>query len=219
MTRIEDVPTSTMKAFPHVFDDPQSIPKSVDPFTITAASGFMPTILPATTLPEVFAPLSSIMDRLPVRKADGTPGLLATYELGDVVHAELPDLTDEIDKIVTPDGKPDLYTLTAIFRDYSFLASSYLLEPCWKSWNTNPDQGYGLGRDRLPHSIAGPMYKSAQMYAAPPCSLQPPCCMYDDVMLTLLTAWIFLHSCLMLPRMLCSTMPLPTPPRDMTTPT
>ncbi|DAA79785.1 TPA_exp: Uncharacterized protein A8136_0558 [Trichophyton benhamiae CBS 112371] len=168
MTRIEDVPTSTMKAFPHVFDDPQSIPKSVDPFTITAASGFMPTILPATTLPEVFAPLSSIMDRLPVRRANGTPGLLATYELGDVVHAELPDLTDEIDKIVTPDGKPDLYMLTAIFRDYSFLASSYLLEPCWKSWNTSPDQSYGLGRDRLPHSIAGPMYRSAQILDLPP---------------------------------------------------
>lgn len=63
----------------------------------------------------------------------------------------------------------------------------------------------------------------AQCIGVPRCmlSLHAPfshhCRMYDDVMLTLLTAWIFLHSFLMLPHMLCSTMPLPTPPRDMTT--
>lgn len=95
-------------------------------------------------------------------KADGTPGLLATYSLGSAIK-DLPDLTDEIDKVRTEDGQYDLYTLTALFRDYSYVASAYILEPCWENWRKNPDGGYGLGRDRLPHSITGPMWRCAEM--------------------------------------------------------
>ncbi|KAI1945290.1 hypothetical protein LOZ12_003945 [Ophidiomyces ophidiicola] len=169
MPTLEDLSSaSTMKKFPHVLDDPITLPRSLDPFTITTSTGFMPLVLPPVTLPEVFAPLTSILDRTPVEKEDGTPGLLATFELGPVVEKELPDLTDEIDKLLTADGKPDLFTITAVFRDYSFLASSYLLEPCWEQWKTNPDSGYGLGRDRLPHSVAGPMYRCAELLDIPP---------------------------------------------------
>lgn len=171
MTKFQEYPTSTLKQFPHIFDDPVTLPNSVDPFTITNSTGFLPLSTPPVSIPKVFDPLASILSRLPVVKDDGTPGLLATYELGPAVHAELPDLSDEIDKLVTEDGKPDLVTLTAVFRDYSFLASSYLLEPCWQNWKTNPDGGYGLGRQSLPKSIAGPMYRSAQMYVV---TLTPP---------------------------------------------
>lgn len=165
MPTLEDHPVSaTMQKFPHLLDDAATLPRSVDPFTITTSNGFMPLGLPPTALPEIFAPLASILDRAPVQKTDGTPGLLDTYELGPVVLKELPDLTEEIDKIVADDGKPDLWMITALFRDYSFLASMYLLEPCWEHWRTNPAKGYGLGRDTLPHSIAGPMYRCAEMY-------------------------------------------------------
>ncbi|EEP77285.1 conserved hypothetical protein [Uncinocarpus reesii 1704] len=156
-----------MAKFPHVLDDPTTLPRSLDPFTITTSTGFMPLIIPPVELPEVFAPLTSLLSRLPVEKADGTPGLLATYELGPAV-LELPDLTSEVDKLITEDGKPDMFTITAVFRDYSFLASSYLLEPCWKNWKSNPDGGYGLGRDTLPHSVAGPMYRCAEILDIPP---------------------------------------------------
>ncbi|KAI5283517.1 hypothetical protein KEM52_003335 [Ascosphaera acerosa] len=53
-------------------------------------------------------------------------------------------------------------------RDYAFLASAYILEPCWKNWLESEDKSYGLGRDRLPHAIAGPLYRCAQLLDIPP---------------------------------------------------
>ncbi|KAI9925711.1 hypothetical protein MW887_005513 [Aspergillus wentii] len=145
MTQTKVPPTSstTLQRFPHVHDDPSTLPKSLDPFTITTSTGFLPFIHAPTTLPDAFKPLMELMDRLPVLKLDGTPGLLATYELGPAV-GDLPDLTAEVDKLVTADGSPDLVTVAAVFRDYSFLASSYLLEPCWENWSKNPDNGLDI---------------------------------------------------------------------------
>ena len=161
-------PTSntTVKRFPYVHNDPSTLPHSLDPFTVTTSSGFLPYGTAPTTMPDVFPPLMSLLDRMPVAKLDGSPGLLATYELGPAV-LELPDLTDEVDKMVTADGSPDLFTISALFRDYSFLASAYLLEPCWENWCKAPDNGYGLGRDFLPKAVARPMYKCAQLYVQP----------------------------------------------------
>ncbi|KAL4814590.1 hypothetical protein BDW67DRAFT_165698 [Aspergillus spinulosporus] len=166
-TVISSSPT-TLESFPHIHDDPSTIPRSLDPFTITTSTGFLPYLTSPTTLPDAFKPLMSLLDRLPVVKHDGSPGLLATYELGPAVEQELPDLTDEVDKLVTADGKLDLYTIMAIFRDYSFVASSYLLEPCWKNWRTNPENGYGLGRDFLPKAVARPLYRCGQILDIPP---------------------------------------------------
>jgi indoleamine 2,3-dioxygenase len=136
----------------------------LDPFTITTSTGFLPYCTAPATLPDAFKPLTALLDRMPVVREDGTPGLLAKYELGPVVETELPDLTDEVDKLVTADGSPDLYTVAAVFRDYSFLASAYLLEPCWENWCKAPENGYGLGRDKLPKAVARPMYHCAQLY-------------------------------------------------------
>jgi len=132
---------------------------------------------------------------MPVLRFNGTLGLLATYELGPLIDSGgvLSDLTDEIDKIVVPGtGKHDLHIVTALFRDYSFLASSYLLEPCWKTWNdrqtvatktasntkdfatggrphtvpSSPE--YGFGRSTLPACIARPLVRLAQILSIPP---------------------------------------------------
>jgi indoleamine 2,3-dioxygenase len=155
-------PTTTLKKFPCILEEPSQLPRSVDPFTITASRGFLPLTTPAVHLPDVFAPLESLLSRLPVLKEDGTLGLLATYDLGPAV-LKLPDLTEEIDKQVTEDGKPDKFVISALFRDYSFVASAYLLEPCWESWSKNTAGGYGLGRDLLPKAVARPMSRCAQM--------------------------------------------------------
>jgi indoleamine 2,3-dioxygenase len=45
--------------------------------------------------------------------------------------------------------------VTALFRDYTFLASAYLLEPC--DINQRKNGNYGLGRDVLPKNIAVPL--------------------------------------------------------------
>ena len=165
---IEDSPGPHLdpitSAFPHIFSTPSTLPPSLDPFTITTSTGFLPLQSPQIDLPTIFAPLTKLLEELPIVKADGTPGLLATYQLGDVIdrHAALPDLTAAIDKLVVEDGKPDLAAVTAAFRDYAFLASAYLLEPCWKRWNEG-QEGYGIGREVLPVEIAGPLVKTAAL--------------------------------------------------------
>lgn len=166
MTVPEATPASILHLFPHIKDDPATLPHSIDPFTITTSTGFLPYQLPPTTLPDSFKPLNDILDRLPVKRLDGTPGLLDSYELGAAVKTDLPDLTAEVDKLLTKYGKPDVFTITAVFRDYAFLASAYLLEPCWENWRKNPTGGYGLGREFLPRAIAGPMVRCAEMYVA-----------------------------------------------------
>lgn len=124
----------------------------------------MPLQSPQVELPPAFKALTLLCDDMPIVKLDGTPGLLATYQLGPTVDEvkPLPDLTDEIDNVIAADGKPDLVVITAIFRDYAFLASAYLLEPCWERFNKGLE-GYGLGRPVLPKCIAGPMYKAAKL--------------------------------------------------------
>ncbi|KAK2787465.1 hypothetical protein FQN52_007183 [Onygenales sp. PD_12] len=156
---------STLQRFPHIFDEPGQLSKALDPFTVTTSNGFLPVVTPNSYLPNVFQPLGSLLSRLPVAKHDGSPGLLATYGLGPAVLEELPDLTDEVNKLVTEDGKPDLFMITAIFRDYSFLCSAYLLEPCWERWSKDHEAGYGLGREVLPRSIARPLYRCAELVA------------------------------------------------------
>ncbi|QKX55039.1 uncharacterized protein TRUGW13939_02130 [Talaromyces rugulosus] len=167
MTIPQVKPSTIEKAFPYINHDPATLPHSVDPFTITTGSGFMPYQVAPTTIPPIFKPLTDLLERMPVLKLDGKPGLLATYELGKAVEG-FPDLTDEIDKVLTKDGKRDLFTLTAIFRDYSYVASSYILEPCWENWCKNPEGGYGIGRELLPHAIAGPMWRCAEILDLPP---------------------------------------------------
>ena len=150
-------------AFPHIDSDPVTLPSSLDPFTITTSTGFMPLRTPQLDLPSTFDPLTTLAAELPVLKLDGSPGLLATYQIGPTIDkGALPDLTDAIDDLVDSDGRPDLASVTAAFRDYAFLASAYLLEPCWER-QCQGLEGYGLGRQRLPKAIAGPLVKTAKM--------------------------------------------------------
>ena len=150
--------------FPHIEDDPVTLPSSLDPFTITTSTGFLPLRPPQIELPTKFAPLTALVEDLPVVKLDGSPGLLASYKLGRAVDNDnaLPDLNDEIDSLIADDGKPDLAVVTAAFREYAFIASAYLLEPCWERWSKGLE-GYGLGRQILPKCIAGPLVKTAKM--------------------------------------------------------
>ena len=56
--------------------------------------------------------------------------------------------------------------MIALLRDYSFLASAFLLEPCDLQWRKT--QTYGLGRDRLPRAIAEPFALLADRLSAFP---------------------------------------------------
>ncbi|KAK4542099.1 hypothetical protein LTR36_007130 [Oleoguttula mirabilis] len=160
--------TLTMQAAPHLDADPAVLPSSLDPFTVTTSTGFMPLHTPVVDLPAAFNALTTLAENMPIVKLDGTPGLLAQYQLGPTVDGgALPDLSHEIDKLVAADGEPDLAAITAAFRDYAFLASAYLLEPCWERQNKGLE-GYGLGRAVLPKCLAGPLVKTAKMLDIPP---------------------------------------------------
>lgn len=107
-------------------------------------------------LPEDFATLDSLLHRMPILRADGTPGLLAVGMLGDTVMSELGDLTHAVDKYSS-----DQIIIGALYRDYSFLASAYLLEPCHLRHMRG--EMYGLGRAILPAVIAKPLARAAEM--------------------------------------------------------
>ncbi|KAG6247597.1 hypothetical protein E4U23_003690 [Claviceps purpurea] len=139
-----------------VLTDPRPEDKSLPAFMVSTTRGFLPRMDPVVTLPSAFDALESLLQRMPVKTLSGEPGLLAHCKLGDAVHGGFPDLTDEMDKF-----KDDLPLMNALYRDYSFLASAYLLEPCHGRFLRG--EGYGLGRQVLPRNIARPIARCAEI--------------------------------------------------------
>ena len=167
MTYLQDDPPlpSLPTLFPYLEQEPNQLSDHVDPFTVTTASGFLPLKPPLKDLPSDFDALTQILDEMPIRKHDGQPGLLAKYQLGPRIDGgDLPDLTAKVEALVQNLAVINLSLVTALFRDYSFVASSYLLEPCWENWSKDHTAGYGLGRDKLPRCIAGPLSLTAKVW-------------------------------------------------------
>jgi indoleamine 2,3-dioxygenase len=123
---------------------------------VSTTRGFLPRSDPIISLPGEFDALESILSRMPIKTLDGTPGLLATSTLGETVLKELLDLTSAIDKY-----KENLPLQNALYRDYSFLASAYLLEPCHERFMKG--ESYGLGRQTLPSVISLPISRCAEL--------------------------------------------------------
>lgn len=94
---------------------------------------------------------------MPWTKDDGSPGLLARGELGN--HSKS---IPELDVATVRDPR----LLTALFRDYTFWASAYLLEPCHLHLHATGE--YGLGRDRLLRNIAVPLATVAERLGMKP---------------------------------------------------
>ncbi|KAK5658554.1 hypothetical protein OQA88_1947 [Cercophora sp. LCS_1] len=144
-----------------VLDDPLPNDTSLPAFMVSTKRGFLPRMDPIATLPPEFAPLEAILQAMPVKTLDGSPGLLAQSKLGETVDANLPDLTPFVDKYST-----NLPLMNALYRDYSFLASAYLLEPCHTRFTGG--EPYGLGRSTLPRNIALPISRCASILAFKP---------------------------------------------------
>ena len=134
---------------------PDQLP-TLSPFTVSLPRGFLPLSDPPITLPAPFSPVSSLLERMPIRTASGEPGLLATFTFGETLLKELPDLTEAVGEYTS-----DANIMCALYRDYSFLASAYLLEPCHERFVKG--EGYGLGRQRLPACVARVLAKVAEM--------------------------------------------------------
>ncbi|OIW23575.1 indoleamine 2,3-dioxygenase-like protein [Coniochaeta ligniaria NRRL 30616] len=139
-----------------VLDDTMPDDTSLPAFMVSKTRGFLPRMDPIVQLPPDFDVLESILQRMPIKTKSGAPGLLAQGRLGDTVVQELLDLTDAVDK-----HKTNLPLVNALYRDYSFLASAYLLEPCHQRFVR--DEPYGLGRSVLPAIIARPIARCAEI--------------------------------------------------------
>lgn len=140
----------------NVLRDTKADDTTLPAFMVSTTRGFLPRSNPIISLPAEFDALESILRRMPIKTLDGTPGLLASSALGETVLKELPDLTSAIDKY-----KENLPLQNALYRDYSFLASAYLLEPCHTRFMKG--ESYGLGRQTLPSVISLPISRCAAL--------------------------------------------------------
>ncbi|KAK6339023.1 hypothetical protein TWF696_009819 [Orbilia brochopaga] len=132
--------------------------RTLPAFMVSKERGFLPRVNPPSVLPKEFDALEKILQEMPIRKANGEPGLLASLKLGPTVDESFPNLLEEVDKY-----KDDQIILNALYRDYSFLLSAYLFEPCYETYKKTEGRDYGLGRSVLPKSIAQPMAKVAEL--------------------------------------------------------
>lgn len=123
-------------------------------------NGFLPREAPLEELPSQFSVLEDLLQRMPIKTKDGKQGLLWHGTFGDAVMKELPDYTAEVEKV------EDSKLLTALFRDYTFATSCYLLEPCDLQYRI--DKTYGLGRQVLPRKLAVPLSIIAKKLGARP---------------------------------------------------
>jgi len=139
-----------------VLHDTRPDDTSFPAFMVSTTRGFLPRSDPIVALPSEFAALESILTRMPIKTASGEPGLLKTCTLGETVLHELPDLTSAVEIY-----KDNLPLQNALYRDYSFLASAYLLEPCHERFMAG--ESYGLGRQTLPKNIALPISRCAEL--------------------------------------------------------
>ncbi|MCJ1392628.1 hypothetical protein MMC18_005498 [Xylographa bjoerkii] len=145
--------TTTAETFPILRSTPAN--PLLSAFLVSTTRGFLPRTDPITVLPSPFRQLEFLLQRMPIKTANGSAGLLAAGSLGEAVKY-LPDLTEQIEIV-----QADLPLMNALYRDYSFLASAYLLEPCHMSFLRG--EGYGLARNILPANIARPIARVAKL--------------------------------------------------------
>eukprot|EP01006_Ploeotia_vitrea_P025865 TRINITY_DN58803_c0_g1_i1.p1 TRINITY_DN58803_c0_g1~~TRINITY_DN58803_c0_g1_i1.p1 ORF type:complete len:474 (-),score=-1.82 TRINITY_DN58803_c0_g1_i1:10-1431(-) len=133
---------------------------TIPQFTVGTKNGFLPREPPLEVLPAPFTQLESLLQRMPIKTREGKPGLLSQQTFGETLLKELPDHTNDVENIT------DSALLAALFRDYTFAASAYLLEPCDAQFKK--DGTYGLGRQTLPRVLAVPLAKIAEKIGAKP---------------------------------------------------
>eukprot|EP01088_Endostelium_zonatum_P006179 TRINITY_DN18285_c0_g1_i1.p1 TRINITY_DN18285_c0_g1~~TRINITY_DN18285_c0_g1_i1.p1 ORF type:complete len:496 (-),score=95.48 TRINITY_DN18285_c0_g1_i1:162-1649(-) len=134
-------------------DEEMKNPKT-KPFIVQTKTGFLPRTDPILNIPPKYNALDNLLNRMRWHQPDESEGLLAKGTFGKTVENELKEYKfDEIE---------DTMMLMALYRDYSFLASAYLLEPCHHEYLKTNGESYGLGRKVLPRNIAVPFNDLAE---------------------------------------------------------
>ncbi|KAI9597205.1 hypothetical protein BDF19DRAFT_436193 [Syncephalis fuscata] len=129
-----------------------------DQFVVNDYNGFLPRQDPLVRLPKEYVSLENLLQRMSIKQPDGSPGLLEDNGFGNAVLKEFPEY--DVTRVT------DTRILSALYRDLTFAASAYLLEPCDVQFRKTGE--YGLGRDVLPRQIAVPLSAVAQKIGARP---------------------------------------------------
>ncbi|KAF9359228.1 hypothetical protein BGX26_012835 [Mortierella sp. AD094] len=140
-----------------ILDDPLTHNHSIPSFMVGTQNGFLPRQDPLDVLPKEYEALEQLLQKMPLTLKDGSKGLLALGQFGEACKS-LPqyDLSNVEDSEL----------LSALYRDYTFVASAYLLEPCDLLFRKRGE--YGLGRSVLPKNIAVPLVQVAEKIGAKP---------------------------------------------------
>lgn len=117
-------------------------------FNVGPVHGFLPQHLPLKTLPETYAVLQDILDKMPVQLSETEYGYLHYPDKIEDAVGLLPNYVDAVR------AENDVRVLQALFRGYSFLASAYTLESSFQHYRSTGN--YGKARNVLPIQIAQP---------------------------------------------------------------
>lgn len=114
-------------------------------FSIDSTHGFLPINDPLPHLPEKYESIQIIINKLPIIV---TTDNIKFETLSMIIHDSLQDYTEVIK------NESDVNILQALYRAYSFISSSYLLEPAYIQFKKNGE--YGKARSILPKVLAVP---------------------------------------------------------------
>ena len=117
-------------------------------FEVNHINGFLPKNSPLAVLPKKYNELQVLIDEMPIKKDDGTDGLLSRrgeIEKGVSTLSNFKNLVE---------GEEDILIIQALFRAYAFLSSAYLLAPA--HFNYIDTKKYGKAHTVLPSQIAEP---------------------------------------------------------------
>ncbi|GAK66033.1 indoleamine 2,3-dioxygenase family protein [Moesziomyces antarcticus] len=159
-----DVEPYLLEELPAVQAGDKDAISKLPPFVISRERGFLPREDPMAKMPEAFAGLSSLLDRMTIHQpadANGhrATGLLGTGDFGAAVLDELKPDGKEAKAVEAAIESGNSHLLAALFRDYCFATSAYLLEPVDRAYRETGF--YTQGRNVLPAQLAVPLKKLA----------------------------------------------------------
>lgn len=159
-----DVEPYLLEELPAVKAGDKDAISKLPPFVISRERGFLPREDPMVKMPEAFSGLSSLLDRMTIHQpadANGhrATGLLGKGEFGDAVLDELKPDGKEAKAVDAAIESGNSHLLAALFRDYCFATSAYLLEPVDRAFRETGF--YTQGRNVLPAQLAVPLKKLA----------------------------------------------------------
>ena len=117
-------------------------------FQVNHINGFLPKKSPIAVLPKRYSDLQTLIDDMPIKKANGENGLLA--EEGAIEDA-VKNLKNYKELVKDED---DVFINQALFRAYAFLTSAYLLAP--SHFGFQKTKKYGKAHTILPSQLAEP---------------------------------------------------------------